>query len=182
MSIYTKKGDRGQTGLPGERRLSKTDQLFETLGYFDQTSALIGLAIALAKQEGDINPVASLERIQRQFLTLGSQLAAEKRDPKILKNFTKEVEWMESVIDKLDEELPTLRNFILAGGTPAGATLHLVRASVRHAERQFHRLKADQKPAEVAQYLNRLSDFFFQAARYYNFKHQAAEAVWKSSK
>ncbi|HSX42089.1 MAG TPA: cob(I)yrinic acid a,c-diamide adenosyltransferase [Candidatus Saccharimonadales bacterium] len=178
--IYTRGGDKGQTGLPGERRVSKTDQLFEVLGFLDQTNAQIGLAISLARQEKDENPVPTLERVQRMLLTIGSALASEAGfQETILQKLTTEVTWMEGVIDKLDEELPLLRNFILVGGTPAGATLHLVRTSVRQTERQFHRLGGKQKPAEAAQYLNRLSDFFFQIARYYNFKHNRKEAIWK---
>lgn len=181
--IYTRGGDKGETGLPGERRAPKTDQLFEVLGFLDQTNAQTGLAIGLARQEKDENPIATLERVQRMLLKVGSALASiDGFQEGILQKLTEEVSWMEDVIDKLDEELPPLRNFILVGGTPAGAALHLVRTSVRQTERQFHRLEQKQKPAEVAQYLNRLSDFFFQAARYYNFKHNAKEAIWKPNR
>ncbi len=178
--IYTKLGDKGQTGLPGERRVKKTDQLFEVLGHLDQTNAQIGLAIGLARAEKDENPVPTLERVQRMLLVIGSSLAsAEGFQGNILQKLEEEVGWMEGVIDKSDEELPPLRNFILVGGTPAGAMLHLVRTSVRTTERQFHRLETHQKPTEAARYLNRLSDFFFQLARYYNYQHQTKEEIWK---
>ncbi len=178
--LYTKKGDRGETGLPGDRRVSKFEPLFEVLGLLDQTSAQIGLAIALAKQEGDLNPIPTLERVQRILLSIGSTLASvEGVKGAITEKLTKEVSWLEETIDKLDEELPPLRNFILVGGTPASATLHLIRTSVRELERRYHQLKPGAKSEALSQYFNRLSDFFFQVARNYNFRHHVKESIWR---
>lgn len=182
MPIYTKKGDKGQTGLPGDRRLSKADQLFETLGYLDQTSALIGLAVSFMEGKADAKLIEALRHIQSTFLSIGACLASEKpTGATILSELPGLSKAFEDQIDEWDNALPSLRNFILAGGVTAGAVLHLARASVRHSERQFHRLPEELKLAEIGQYLNRLSDYFFQAARFYNHQHSQSEAIWKSN-
>jgi len=180
MSIYTKKGDKGETGLPGERRLSKTDQLFETLGYFDQTSALIGLAVSLIGPK-DKTLIDQFEKIQSNFLSLGACLASEQPGKeKILDQLPAETAELEAQIDRWDEVLPPLRNFILAGGTPAAATLHVARVSARTAERQYHRLPDELKLPPISQYLNRLSDYFFQAARFVNHQNDCLDIIWRN--
>ena len=180
MKIYTKKGDRGETGLPGDRRLSKTDQLFETLGYLDQTSAFVGLAVSLTEDKKS-RLVDSLQTIQSNFLSIGACLAStHPADDNVLAKLPGETEKLELEIDAWNEVLPPLRNFILAGGTSAAAALHAARASIRTAERNFHRLPENQKLSEISQYLNRLSDYFFQAARFTNHQNKQPDIIWQN--
>lgn len=181
MSIYTKKGDKGETGLPGKRRVAKSNQLFEVLGAFDQTSATIGVAIAQMNPTDDASLIEELEQIQSNFLSIGACLAAEKpEDAPILETLAQETRILEQRIDEWDALLPELKNFILVGGTPAGAALHLARTFARQAERHFHRLPEPQIIEPISIYLNRLSDYFFQAARYYNFCQKQSEKTWRS--
>lgn len=180
MPIYTKKGDGGQTGLPGKRKLSKTEPLFEVLGALDQASATLGLARSYGQASAEVSK--SLETIQRNFLAIGACLAAEQPSQAvILSQLPIEIEKLEATIDQWDRALPELKNFILAGGTTAGATLHLARTIVRAAERNYHRLEERQKFDAVSQYLNRLSDYLFQAARYTNFLAKKPETIWKQN-
>ncbi len=177
MPIYTKKGDRGETGLPGKRRLSKTDPLFEVLGTFDQLSATIGLAISL--KDAKPNDVTDhLHSIQSDLLGLGACLAAEKpEEAAILPKLDEKILAFEQAIDRWEQETGALQNFILAGGAPDGAMLHLARTIARQAERNYHRLT--NKDEAISRYLNRLSDFFFQAARVANFRAGKPEQIWK---
>lgn len=180
MTIYTKKGDRGETGLLGDRRLPKTDPIFEVLGGLDQCNALTGQAIGLMDPKADRVLIEFLENLQRNFLGIGSCIAAEKPDEAdILTKLPAQIKQLEEKIDEWDEILPPLRNFILPGGAEAGAVLHVARTFVRQAERNFNRLPKETAPELVGQYLNRLSDFYFQAARYYNNKRNVTEKIWK---
>lgn len=180
MPIYTKKGDKGETGLPGKRRLSKTDQLFDFLGSLDQTSALIGLAVSYMQPSKDKKLIVDLRQIQQNFLAIGACIASENpTEAPILNKLPAETTGLEQQIDTWDAELPKLENFILAGGNHAGATLHVTRTSIRQIERNFHRLLEELKLEPISIYLNRLSDYFFQAARYYNFINGEKETIWK---
>lgn len=178
MTIYTKKGDRGETGLLGSRRLPKTDPIFEVLGTLDQANALTGLAVAQMKSGSEL--IAPLEDIQRNLLQIGSCLASEQPvEAGVVKKLPGLTADLEASIDRWDEILPPLRNFILPGGSQAGASLHVARTFIRQAERNFHRLAVERAPAMVGQYLNRLSDYYFQAARYQNLLDQQQEKIWK---
>ncbi len=176
MPIYTKKGDKGETGLPGKRRLSKTDQLFEVLGTLDQTNATIGVALA---NWGEPKPPKLLTDIQSDLLSIGSYLASQKQHlDTVLPILENRVGEFEKAIDQMEEETGQLQNFILAGGSRAGAQLHLARTISRQAEREYHRLAETQKSTVVSQYLNRLSDYLFQTARFVNYQEGAEEAIW----
>lgn len=180
MTIYTKKGDKGETGLLGDRRLPKTDPIFEVLGGLDQSNALTGQAVSLMDPKGDGPLIELLEGLQRNYLAVGSCLAAEKpEEAEVLTNLPEQIKLLEEKIDEWDEILPPLRNFILPGGAPAAAALHVTRTFVRQTERNFNRLPKETAPVLVGQYLNRLSDFYFQAARYYNFTQKQNEKIWK---
>jgi len=178
MPIYTKKGDGGETGLPGKRRLAKADPLFEVLGTLDEANASVGLARSWLKKNnkklGD-----QLEQIQRHFLAIGAYLAAEIPSQQTLTELITDTALVEQMIDKWDSQLPELKNFILPGGSQAGATLHLCRTIVRRLERSYQRLPSQQKVTEISTYLNRLSDFFFQAARWVNHQQNQPESIWK---
>ncbi len=179
MPIYTKKGDKGETGLPGRRRLSKTDNIFECLGGLDQTNALIGLAVSLIDHQQEKKLVAFLEQLQSDLLSVGSIIAAESSaSSHVLPNFNKRALELEHQIDQWDSELPELKNFILPGGCQTAAVIHLARVSVRQAERAFHRLKKTTGLEPIAVLLNRLSDYFFQCARYLNMRANKPDIIW----
>jgi cob(I)alamin adenosyltransferase len=177
MTIYTKKGDRGETGLPGSRRLSKTDSLFEFLGSLDETNAQVGLALSYLKDDA---PSLMLLEIQRNFLGIGACLASVNPAlAPIVTKLSKQTQKLEKTIDGWDKIIKPLENFILPGGTTAAATLHICRTSIRTTERAFHRLDNRNDLPTVSEYLNRLSDFFFQAARFINHQNGAVEEIWK---
>lgn len=181
MSIYTKKGDRGRTGLPGDRRLSKTDAIFELLGNLDFANDWIGLARTGLDQPAYSELANQLTTIQSNLLSIGACIASESpASATILNKLEGETKILETQIDTWDQQLPALRNFILPGGSQTGATMHLCRTAIRQAERSFHRYSHVAALAPVATYLNRLSDFFFQAARFVNFSSGTPEPVWKN--
>lgn len=181
MTIYTKGGDKGETGLPGKRRLLKKEQLFEVLGNLDQTNASIGVAISSIKDDNHL--VELLEQVQRLLLEIGATLASQQpQESGALKELEKVTLDMESQIDAWDKQIPELKNFILPGGNKGGAQLHFCRTLVRQTERSYHRLNGGLTIQEISIYLNRLSDFFFQAARYYNVSHNEPEQIWQQLK
>lgn len=167
--IYTRRGDRGQTQLPGGRRVAKHAQRLECLGAVDELSACIGLARALLHKPsapaGAARLDASLGRIQRELCGLCADLAATRGDKQHIA--ARQVTALERNIDAWALGLPVLRVFILPGGGAAAACLHLARTICRRAEREVVRLDA-QEPVggPVVPYLNRLSDALFVAARY----------------
>ncbi len=157
MTIYTKKGDRGETGLFDGRRVSKNAALVEAIGAVDELNAHLGLAVAQAK---------FLERVQNDLFSIGSKLAGY--ETKL--DLESRVVAMEKEIDKMWQKLPPLRNFILPRGQ-----LHLARVVCRRAERAVVAAKAE----FAYQYLNRLSDYLFCLARFVNFKTKKKEILWK---
>jgi cob(I)alamin adenosyltransferase len=180
MPIYTKKGDKGETGLPGKRHKSKTDPIFWFLGTLDETNASLGLAISLMSEKKDQSLIKILQNIQRKFLAIGACVAAEfPAKAKVLSQLPTETQKLEHQIDSWDKVLPKLENFILSGGAPAGAALHITRTITRKVERRFHELDPTPELEPISIYLNRLSDFFFQGARFYNFRQKKSEPVWK---
>ncbi len=180
MPIYTKKGDKGETGLPGGRRLPKSEPVFDVLGNLDMVNSAIGLAIALLpKKMKDI--IADLQHIQQILLSIGATIAAESANQLALAtNLKKETNLLEDQIDTWDKALPELKNFILPGGSQAGAALHLTRSIIRQAERSYQKTPNTKNFPEIDAYLNRLSDYFFQVARFVNFQLDSTEPTWKN--
>lgn len=172
MPIYTKKGDKGETGLPGGRRLSKTEALFEVLGALDQTNAALGLAVSLVDNQ---RLARLIQAVQSDLLALGAHLASDVTNKKTFE--AKLIaQKMEKQIDQWDEQLPELKNFILPGGHPAAAAVHQARTLIRQAERAYHRTKTVDEAVSI--YLNRLSDYLFQMARFINFVSKTTEIPW----
>ena len=178
MKIYTKTGDAGDTSLFDGTRVRKDDARVDAYGEVDELNACLGLAIAAALEP----PLAdALVHIQRDLFALGAQLA----DPvdKIAARVTKavigdaDISRLEALIDRLDGELPPLRHFILAGGVPAAAALHLARAVCRRAERRMVALRPPVDPV-LLRYVNRLSDLLFVLARYVNHQAGVRETEW----
>jgi cob(I)alamin adenosyltransferase len=171
--IYTRQGDDGTTGLAnGERRL-KFDLRVEAYGTVDETNACIGLVRLYTGDEAELD--AMLGRIQNDLFDLGADLATPESDKPLrhepLRIVEAQVDRLEREIDTLNAHLSPLRSFVLPGGTPAAAALHVARTVCRRAERLVVALaqRPEEKLSPVAiKYLNRLSDFLFVASRWVN--------------
>jgi cob(I)alamin adenosyltransferase len=178
LKIYTRTGDSGETSLFDGTRVSKHDPRVDAYGDVDELNAWLGLVRA-SHVDAEID--AEIAQLQRDLFALGAQLA----DPgeKIASRVTKaaltdpDVERLERFIDRLESSLPPLRRFILAGGAPAGAALHVARTVCRRAERRIVSL-TPAADAVLLRYINRLSDLLFVLARYVNHRAGAAETEW----
>lgn len=179
MKIYTRTGDAGETGLFDGTRVPKSDARVDAYGEVDELNGLLGVA-RTQHVDADIDEV--LLHLQRDLFALGARLA----DPnaRIAQRVTKAaigedaVARLESWIDRLEEELPPLRRFILPGGSAAGATLHLARTVCRRAERRIVGLGRDAVDPVLIAYVNRLSDLLFVIARAVNRRAGIAETEW----
>lgn len=184
--IYTRTGDDGTTGLTGGERRRKHDARIEALGAVDEANAAIGLA--RLHTEGEID--ATLARIQNDLFDLGADLStppdwdSEPGGPErfeALRIVASQVTWLEAEIDTFNATLAPLRSFVLPGGTPASAALHLARTIARRAERSAF-AAAEQEPGKISpillRYLNRLSDLLFVLARVAN-DHGARDVLWR---
>jgi cob(I)alamin adenosyltransferase len=178
VKIYTRTGDAGETSLFGGARVSKSDPRVETYGDVDELNAWLGLARA-SRVDAAIDP--DIVQVQRDLFALGAQLAdpADKIAPRVTKAIIADpdVERLEAAIDRLEAELPPLRRFILAGGTPAGAALHVARTVCRRAERRMVALDPPVDPV-LLRYVNRLSDLLFVMARFANHRGGVPETEW----
>jgi cob(I)alamin adenosyltransferase len=178
VKIYTRTGDAGETSLFGGTRVKKHDPRVDAYGEVDEMNAWLGLVRAAG-----LDPAldADIVRLQRDLFALGAQLAdpGDKLAPRVTKAVLadEDVVRLEQLIDRLETELPPLRRFILAGGTPAGAALHVTRTVCRRAER---RIVALDPPVDVVliRYINRLSDLLFVLARVANHRGGVAETEW----
>ena len=177
MKIYTKTGDDGSTGLFGGARVRKTDARVEAYGSVDELNAVLGVALA-----GGAGGLAeALVGLQRELFVLGADLATPKgQESSYLPRLTPEhVAGLERLIDEHDARLPALKNFILPGGCPLAAHLHLARTVCRRAERATVALAAQAEIGPVpVQYLNRLADLLFVLAREANRAAGVAETEW----
>ncbi|MFQ3786817.1 cob(I)yrinic acid a,c-diamide adenosyltransferase [Halomonas sp. A29] len=166
--IYTRTGDKGDTGLGDGSRVAKHDLRVEAFGTVDEANATLGLAQLHAEDE--LHEL--LARMQNDLFDVGADLCTpEQESPEYppLRVTAAQVEYLEQRIDAYNAELATLRSFILPGGTPLAAHLHLARTVARRAERLVTALMADQPiNPEVLRYLNRLSDLLFVLARHAN--------------
>jgi len=179
--IYTRTGDKGTTALAAGGRRPKNDLRIEAFGTVDETNACIGMA-RLHTQGQPID--AMLGRIQNDLFDLGADLATVETGKPLpyepLRITQAQVDRLEREIDQLNADLAPLRSFVLPGGTPAAAALHLARTVCRRAERKVVELigkPGETVSEEVVKYLNRLSDFLFVASRYVNDKG-ALDVLW----
>ena len=183
MKIYTRTGDAGETGLFDGTRVLKSDARVATYGDVDELNAWLGLARSMLPHEAELAEM--LVQIQRDLFALGARLA----DPshRIAERVSKaeigaaDIVRLERWIDMLDSMLPPLRRFILAGGSNAGATLHVARTVCRRAERAMVALRSaaeEQVEAALIIYVNRLSDLLFVMARVANFRDDTPEIEW----
>jgi cob(I)alamin adenosyltransferase len=170
MKIYTKTGDKGTTSLVYGDRVSKEDIRVEAYGTCDEANSMIGLGISHLKKadwEDKTEVLEFLSKIQTALFHVGAELATPKGKEVKWKLNQQHVEALEKEMDRWEEKLPPLTNFILPGGHPAGAAFHVARTIVRRAERRAVSIGEDVNPLVIA-YLNRLSDFLFVLARYVN--------------
>ncbi len=179
--IYTRTGDSGETGLFGGKRVPKDDLRVSAYGTVDELNAMLGAARA-ADPGAEIDAV--LERLQHHLLDLGAELATPPTAAPSATSHARHVmpEWvtgLERDIDRFEAALPPLRQFILPGGTPAAAALHLARTVARRAERRIVTLAA-REPVnpDVLKYVNRLSDLLFVLARAANQAAGHPDVLW----
>lgn len=177
--IYTRTGDGGSTRLATGQSVSKASLRVEAYGAVDEANACLGLARLHTTGEFD----AMLARVQNEMFDLGADLATPPREGEThtLRMAQSQIDRLEREIDAMNAELPPLASFILPGGTPAAANLHLARTVARRAERIAVALveAGETVGPEAMKYLNRLSDFLFVAARHANDKGRA-EVFWQS--
>ena len=183
VKIYTRTGDSGETGLYGGERVAKDDPRVEAYGTVDEANAVLGMARAVLPRDPDLD--AALGRLQHLFFDLGADLATPldaSAGTRIRRMALTDVESLEREIDRWDESLPPLRQFILPGGSPAAATLHHARTVVRRAERNtagLLRLHPERSNAATLTVLNRIGDLLFVLARAANARAGADDVPWQ---
>lgn len=181
--IYTKRGDTGETSLVGGQRVTKDVLRIESYGTIDELNSFLGTAVITAQTDSrvaDLIPI--LVRVQHELFNLGSILATLPEDvhPKQPRVTEIEVTQLETEIDRFNDALPSLRSFVLPGGTRLNADLHVCRTVARRAERILVALAREEEvPAEAIAYVNRLSDALFVWSRWVNHVMQVAEVLWQ---
>jgi len=178
MKIYTKTGDKGETSLFGGGRVRKNHARVEAYGTIDELNAALGVALSAGPPE----PIDQwLREVQGHLFHLGSDLATplDSKTDRATRIAQSQVSWLEDAIDQMTEQLEPLRNFILPGGTPVAAQLHVARTVCRRAERQIVALQETSETNALAVvYINRLSDWLFTLARYENALAGESERKW----
>lgn len=183
MRIYTKKGDKGTTSLVYGSRVAKNDLRVEAYGTCDEANSMIGLALSFLDKEDWAEKAAFMDqmhRVQTILFHVGAELATpvdKEVKWKLKSDYIKE---LEQQMDEWDKDLEMLRNFILPSGHSASSAFHTARTVTRRAERTVVGLGEENVNPLVVQYLNRLSDFLFVAARYVNQKLEGTEIPLKA--
>ena len=179
--VYTRTGDDGTTALGGGQRLAKDAARIEAYGTVDELNSVIGVALCCGLES---RLDFMLRRIQNELFHLGSDLCILEEDKKrmpVPQIEGKHVEMLEDEIDFLQKDLEPLTNFILPGGSPGSAQLHVARTVARRCERRLVTLaQAEPVGAFAIQYVNRLSDLFFVMCRIENKDKQVADQLWDS--
>lgn len=180
MKIYTKTGDKGETSLFGGQRVPKSDLRVDAYGTVDELNAVLGMVIS---ELNDAELKVLFGSIQNELFALGSDLATPLEKDKKIKSVPRIDEAfilnLELLIDRYDEKLPALKNFILPGGSRAAALIHFARTVCRRAERKAVDLAAKVDIGDyIVVYLNRLSDLLFVLARYENSVSGNKDITW----
>ena len=178
MKIYTKKGDKGETSLLGGSKVKKDNIRLESYGTVDELNAFIG---HIHDQEISENHKAILLKIQNQLFNLGSVLSFDGKKSQInLPEITKRnIQMLETEIDRMEEKLATLKDFILPSGHAISSLCHIARTVCRRAERRVVELQAKEKiSSNCLEYLNRLSDYLFVLARGILKEKKCSEITW----
>lgn len=184
--IYTRSGDKGETSLFTGQRVLKNDPFMQALGSVDECNSAIGFSLSLLPDDPQYNQLKEqLIIIQHALFDLGAAIATPRtraEQDKINKTRfdEEEIELLEKWIDEMDAELPKLKTFILPGGHPGGASLHLARSMCRRAEREVIPLNHHEDVSDkITCYLNRLSDYLFMASRWLNHLAKMPETPWE---
>ncbi|WP_373999431.1 cob(I)yrinic acid a,c-diamide adenosyltransferase [Bdellovibrio bacteriovorus] len=183
--IYTRTGDKGTTRLVDGSCVEKFNPRVEAYGTVDELNSFIGVVRSAMASAPEVQALdQTLEKIQNELFNIGSLLATEKDEVfKMLPPITEEqIRHLEKQIDALTVELPELRNFILPAGHIVASHLHVARTSCRRSERRSAEIAVkDERYASALQYLNRLSDYLFVAARWVNLKTGHHDVLWKKT-
>jgi len=185
--VYTRTGDKGETGLVGGKRVPKDSQRIEAYGTIDELNSIVGLARAFNEEkleEGEARQFLDeiLRRIQNELFDLGSELARPEglTYEGMHRTGEREVKELEKLMDECQKELEPLKSFVLPGGGKIGAYLHQCRTVCRRAEREILRLSRTEKIGEwPLKYVNRLSDLFFVLARWMGKRVGEKEYLWE---
>ncbi len=174
MKIYTRTGDDGSTGLFSGERVAKNHPRIEACGAVDELNSHLGVAVSCQPAE---TVAEAIRRVQNDLFSLGADLASCVESSSAWSEAG--VAWLEENIDRMTAELEPLRKFILPGGSPAAAQIHVARAVCRRAERRVLSLGAEETIPQAAKiYLNRLSDYLFTLGRYENHLRGIVEPKW----
>lgn len=181
--IYTKKGDKGKTSLLSGQKVAKFDLRLEAYGTVDELNSWTGM---IRSYETDSKSKESLIKIQEKLFSLSSRLAYNKDDAKypiaeLPEICQSDIEFLEMEIDRMNEEMPPLSNFIIPGGDLQVSSCHISRTICRRAERRVVELTENAViNHKIITFLNRLSDYFFVLARYFNYNKNLDENFWKN--
>jgi cob(I)alamin adenosyltransferase len=175
--IYTRLGDGGETHLGDMSRVPKTHERIEAYGTVDELNAQLGVALAMA---GVPERIAGwLARVQNDLFDVGADISVPHGgDRERLRVVAEQTAWLEQACDEVNAELPNLKSFVLPGGTPVAAQLHVCRTVCRRAERRTIACGEDVN-AECVRYLNRLSDLLFILSRAFNATAGGGEPLWE---
>ena len=180
MKIYTRTGDDGTTGLIGGTRVKKHNIRLESYGTIDELNSYMGMIRAM---QTDKKTDQVIEGIQNKLFVIGANLATEESIEIVKKQLPckkSDVELLEKEMDRMNLELPDLRNFILPGGAQVAAVCHVARTVCRRAERRIVELAESQEvDAQLIKYINRLSDYLFVLSRYLNLQQNSPEILWE---
>ena len=183
-AIYTRTGDQGETGLVSGNRIIKSDLRIDLYGELDELNSRIGFVCSLMDKKYQ-HEIAFIHTIQSSLFDLGSNMACEFENrarfnlPQLSDRLVADIELE---IDKMDQQLDPLKNFILPGGALVSSAVHLARTSARSVERKcvhYEHLTKEELPYLCISFLNRLSDYFFVLARYLNKSEGKEEIHWK---
>jgi cob(I)alamin adenosyltransferase len=181
--IYTRRGDKGDTSLVGGQRVRKDAVRIECYGTVDELNAFVGMARISAMEDARLGDLASiLLRVQHELFNLGSILATMPADvhPKQPRVTDAEIRTLETEMDRMNEDLPALRSFVLPGGSRLNTELHAARTICRRAERLAVTLgRQEEVLPEAVTYLNRLSDALFVFSRWANARMERPEVLWQ---
>lgn len=187
-NIYTKVGDKGETALLSGTKIKKSDLRLELYGSVDELNCWLGLIISrLVKKDGLIQEEEFLNRVQHSFFNMGSLLACEK-EKRVHFNLEpispEQIREIEIRIDKIEESVGVLKNFILPGGSESASFTHIARTVCRRVERlmvSFDEQKTGELPENVLVFINRFSDYLFVLSRLINKIEGRDEILWKKS-
>ena len=178
MKIYTRRGDQGQTSLFSGERVDKDSPRVTTYGALDELNSVLGIALSFCRNQ---NVTDILRSLQHKLFEAGADLATTGNKRQV--DRIKKADWqhLETLIDELQTQIPPLKKFILPGGSPGAALIHLARAVCRRAEQLLVGLTKNEHDVnpEILIYLNRLSDLLFVLARFENILEGGKEEIWQ---